>query len=135
MTTILSEDVILDLMPLYLGQSASAGTRHVVEEYLAQHPEMAARLHAKLGAPEAHAELATLRRTRHALRQRSFMMAFAIACTLAPLTSVFETGEHGGSFWMMVRDIPSLAIAFWVAAVGFWVGYAIWARRARSTGL
>ena len=135
MTVVPSEDVILDLMPLYLGQSASAGTRRLVEEYLAEHPEMAARLGAKLGGPEAHAELETLRRTRNALRQRNFMQAFAIACTLAPLTFAVDMRGHESHFWMMLRDLPSLAMAFWAAAAGFWVGYGIWARRLRSTGL
>ena len=32
----LTEDVILDLMPLYLGNAASAQTRKLVEQYLVE---------------------------------------------------------------------------------------------------
>ena len=37
-----TKDVILDLLPLYSADEASADTRALVEEYLAAHPELAA---------------------------------------------------------------------------------------------
>jgi hypothetical protein len=131
----LSDDVILDLMPLYLGQSASADTRRVVEAYLAMHPELASRLGERCATEGADGELETLRRTRHAIRMRNWQLSLAITLTLAPLSFWFESGASGSHFWMLVREVPSLAEALWVAAAGFWVGYAIWSRRTQATGL
>ena len=133
-----TEEVILDLMPLYLGDAASASTRKLVEQYLAEHPAMAAQAARKaheVGRDSMRNELSALRRTRHAIRQRDFNLAFAIACTAAPFSFWYD-GVHGGSRgWLMLRDLPSLGMAFWAAAVGFWIGYAIWQRRTRATGL
>ena len=134
----LTQDVILDLMPLYLGNSASAETRRLIEQYLVEHPAMAAqaaRNAPEVGRESVSSELSALRRTRSAIRQRDFNLAFAIACTAAPFTFWYD-GVHGGSRgWWMVRDLPSLGLAFWAAAAGFWIGYAIWQRRTRATGL
>lgn len=131
----LAEDVILDLMPLYLANSASAQTRTLVEQYLVDHPQAAAHAAHQQGRESMRAELSVLRRTRSALRQRDYCLAFAIACTAAPF-SFWSDGVHGGARgWLMLRDLPSLGMAFWVAAIGFWVGYAIWQRRTRATGL
>jgi len=134
----LTEDVILDLMPLYLGNAASAQTRRLVEQYLVEHPATAAQAALKAnqeGRESMRDELSALRRTRNALRQRDFNMAFAIACTAAPFTFWYD-GVHGGSRgWLMMRDLPSLGLAFWAAAAGFWIGFAIWQRRTRATGL
>lgn len=134
----LPEEVILDLMPLYLGKSASAQTRKLVEQYLVNHPQIAAqatRQAHQQGRESMDGELSALRRTRIALRQRDFNLAFAIACTAAPF-SFWHNGVHGGSRgWLMFRDLPSLGMAFWVAAFGFWIGYAIWESRTRATGL
>ena len=41
MTTKITRDVILDLLPLYLAEEASADTRALVEEYLKTDPELA----------------------------------------------------------------------------------------------
>jgi anti-sigma factor RsiW len=131
----LTEAVVLDLLPLYLGQSASEDTRRLVEAYLAANPALATRFASQPATASSRAEQQTLRRARAALRQRSFNLAFAIACTLAPLTFWVEDGPGGVHSWMMVRNLPSLACAFWVMAAGFWIGYAIWARRTRATGL
>jgi anti-sigma factor RsiW len=133
----LSEDVILDLMPLYLGQSASAETRRLVEGYLVAHPELAARFArpSERVAAVVQDEVATLRRTRAALRQRDVQLAFAIACTVAPLTFWVDGGAGGTHVWMLLREVPSLAMAFWAMAAGFWVGFAVWSKRTRATGL
>lgn len=138
METQISEDVILDLMPLYLAQSASDDTRTVVEQFLANHPELAAKAGRSMkngdGAVNRN-EVSVLRRTRSALRQRDFNLAFAIACSVAPFTFWYGGAETHHRVWMMMRDLPSLGLAFGVAAVGFWFGYAIWERRTRATGL
>ncbi len=133
----LSEDVILDLMPLYLGQSASAATRRLVEEYLAAHPEVAARFARQSAGTGggAQEEVAILRQTRAALRQRDVQLAFAIACTIAPLTFWMDRGASGTHVWMLLREVPSLAAMLWVMAAGFWVGFAVWSKRTRATGL
>jgi anti-sigma factor RsiW len=141
----ISRNVIQDLIPLYLADEASPDTRVLVEDFLAADPELAAevaRLNASspiqtltggnvMSLPQDH-EAQTLARTRSELTQRSWNLGLAIAFTTFPCSFIFA---HGHIQWMLVRDIPSLAMASWAAAAGFWVGFAIHRRRLRATGL
>ncbi|MGA7291166.1 MAG: hypothetical protein WBW53_02755 [Terriglobales bacterium] len=141
----ISRNVIQDLIPIYLADEASLDTRAVVEEFLAADPELAAeveRLQSNsprqtftggkvMSLPQDH-ETQTLMRTRSELAQRSWNLGLAIAFTVFPFSFIFA---HGHIEWMLVRDIPSLAMASWAAAAGFWVGFAIHRRRLRATGL
>jgi len=131
------QEVVLDLMPLYLGQSVSGETRRLVEGYLAEHPEVAARFARQTAEPGASVreELAALRRTRATLRQRDVQLAFAIACTVAPFTFWVDRGASGTHVWFLLRDLPSLGMMLWVMAAGFWVGFGVWTNRTRATGL
>ena len=131
----ISNDVAMDLMSLYMSQSASADTRKILEAYLAVHPEQAINFARQSAGAPIVAELNALSRTRRALQQRNMNLAFAIACTVAPFTFWFDGGHGGFPSWMMLRDLPSLACAFWAAAVGFWFGYWHWAKRTRATGI
>jgi len=131
----LSEDVVLDLMPLYLGQSVSGETRRLVEGYLAVHPEFAARFARQSAGADSRFEVEALRRTRAALRQRDVQLAFAIACTVAPFTFWVDGRASGTHVWFLLRELPSLAMMLWVMAAGFWAGFGVWTRRTRATGL
>ncbi|MFZ3339464.1 MAG: hypothetical protein WA609_08795 [Terriglobales bacterium] len=141
----ISRNVIQDLIPLYLADEASPDTRAVVEEFLAADPELTAevaRLKSSspsqtltggnvMSLPLDH-EVQTLARTRSELAQRSWNLGLAIAFTVFPCSFIFA---HGHVEWMLMRDIPSLAMASWAAAAGFWVGFVIHQRRLRASGL
>jgi hypothetical protein len=131
----INNEVAMDLMALYMSQSASPDTRKIVEAYLEAHPELAVKFARQTAEAPVVAEVSTLAKVRRALQQRNMNLAFAIACTLAPFTTWFEDGRSGFHSWMMLRDLPSLGCAFWAAAVGFWFGYWHWAKRTRATGL
>ena len=132
-----ADDVIIDLATLYFAGEASAASRALVERYFAQHPELAAALRASQGAAaglgalpaaDTNSSHATLLRLRRLLRLRSSLMGVAIFCSLAPLS--FTVGMERN--WSMLRDAPASALAYGVAAVIAWVGYAIVARKTRT---
>jgi anti-sigma factor RsiW len=131
----INNEVAMDLMVLYMSQSASPDTRKIVEAYLEVHPEVAVRFAKQTADAPVVGEFSALAKVRRALKLRNMNLAFAIACTLAPFTFWFDEGPSGIHSWMMVRDLPSLGCAFWAAAVGFWFGYWHWTKRTRATGL
>jgi anti-sigma factor RsiW len=140
-----SRNVIIDLLPLYLADEASAETRALVERHLQTDPVLArlAReqqssdgLRARLQKDEgpglpADLETRTLDRTKSQLRRRSWLMALAILCSLAPLS--FFSGD--GITWMMLRDAPRSSLCYWMAAAVLWTAFFLTNRRLRSTGL
>jgi len=81
--------------------------------------------------PQDH-DAQTLARTRSTIAQRSWMIGLAIAFTIFPMSFVFDKGHVQ---WMLLRESPSLAMASWAAALGFWVGFVIHNQRLRSSGL
>ena len=134
-----TRDVIHDLLPVYLAGEASADTRALVEEYLRAHPEVAADGRAEVErsvqllsasavslAPDH--EKSTLERIRRFNRNRTYLLALAIACTLVPLSFAFVDGHVN---WIMLRDQPRAAVYFWIAALGGWTGYYLMGRRLR----
>lgn len=141
----ITRNVIQDLLPLYLAGEVCPETRALVEEFLARDATLAAEVERmKSGSlkqiltggthmtlPQDH-DTQTLARTRSTIAQRSWMLGLAIAFTVFPMSFVFE---HGHIQWMMARDTPSMAMASWAAALGFWVGFVVHNRRLRSSGL
>jgi anti-sigma factor RsiW len=141
----ISRNVIQDLIPLYLADEACPDTRALVEEFIATDAEVAAEVTRLksispnqiptggtiMSLPQDH-ETQTLARTRSEISHRSWNLGLAIAFTTFPCSFIVA---HGQIQWMLIRDIPSLAMASWAAAIGFWVGFAIHNRRLRSSGL
>jgi hypothetical protein len=84
-----------------------------------------------MSLPQDH-ETQTLARTRSELAHRSWNLGLAIAFTMFPFSFIFANGHMQ---WMLIRDVPSAAMASWAAAAGFWVGFAIHNRRLRASGL
>lgn len=131
-----NHEVITDLLPLYLAGEASAGTRALVEEYLRQHPEFAAKAReraeqsvAALGwsgaALPADHEKTAFERTRRYNRRRSWVLAFAIAFTLLPFSFAFTDSIR----WIMLRDSPRQAVMLGIAGAGCWLAYYVLGRR------
>jgi hypothetical protein len=141
----LTRNIIQDLLPLYVAGAVSAETRAAVEEFVSRDATLAAEVEqmksdslkqvltggTNMSLPQDH-ETQTLARTRSTIAQRSWNLGLAIAFTLFPLSFIFEKGHIQ---WLMLRDTPSMAMASWVAALGFWVGYIIHNRRLRTSGL
>jgi anti-sigma factor RsiW len=120
---ILTRDVVSDLWPLYLSGDLSTGTCRVVEEFLAEDPEFAARLRATPddsldvepppALPPDH-ELRTLQRVKRRLWGYPMLLQLAI---------VFSAGAFGRIVSDTSWDVSprnfiitaSIAAAFWVA--------------------
>lgn len=122
-----TRDVIKDLLPLYQEGEVSPDTRRLVEEYLATDAELREQVAASACGPErlrVRAEmdqaLATLERTKRALRRQKWLQFFALLFTLVPLTSY---GTGGQLKFMVLRDAPWSLIPLWGGAAIFWAFY------------
>ena len=135
----ITREVVMDLVPAYLAGEASADTRALVEEFAKQDAEFARTLEAQgrevaagtqalkqpAAAPTRDHELVTLERTRRAAGNLRWLMGIALMCTAFPLSFAFEGNRVT---FLLVRDVPVLAMACWVAALIFW-GMFVAARR------
>jgi hypothetical protein len=136
-----TRNVIQDLLPVYFAGEASPDTKQLVEDFLGGDPEFARlaqqnaqlRLERPAVQPPVHAEAEALARTKRAIRKRTWLLSFAVFCTLVPFTFAFDTSR--GVVFFMWRDSPSLAMAFQVASLGLWLGYYVRARRLQRTSL
>jgi len=140
-----TRNVIQDLLPLYLAGDVCPETRAMVDEFLSRDATLAAEVEqlksdslkqiltggSSMALPQDH-DAQTLERTRTKLQRTAWILALSIAFTLAPFSFTFE-GSH--ITWMMARNVPSMAFAYWVLAGGFWIAYFITRYRLRSTGL
>jgi len=137
-----TREVIIDLLPAYLSNEASADTRVLVEEFFEQDPEFAAlakenKIEELLGKlpvnplPKDH-ERETLIRTKNMLKWRAHWLAMAIVFTLMPLSSVFSSK---GLTWIMFRDAPYAANIFTIFAVVSWIQYFRTRHKLRSSGI
>jgi anti-sigma factor RsiW len=97
-----AREVILDLLPLYVGGEASPATRELVEEYLKGDPELAQRVRemragamSGLPAPAPRPEIGmqSLRRTRRVLAWQRWLLGFGISFTAVGLATRFDS--HG----------------------------------------
>ena len=136
-----TRDVVRDLLPAYFGGEASADTRRLVETFLAGDPALAQEAEAEYGedvalpatpAPGQTAEKEALDRTRQLLKNRTSTLVVAAIFTVLPLTFVFD--ESGVTF-LLVRDKPVVAIAWWFTAAVMWVIHFVIRRRTRVSGL
>jgi len=142
----MTREVAIDLLPAYLAGEASADSRAFVEEFARQDAEFAHILEAQRGEfadgaralrepvadlPRDH-ELRTLVRARRMAERLRWLMAVALMFTAFPFSFVFEGNRM---IFLLVRDAPSLALASWVAAVGFWIAFLTTQRRLGVSGL
>lgn len=129
----IDKDIIIDLLPLYFSQEASAATTTVVEAYFAEHPEFAAAMRKAQhqppqisGTPKPDSGAVAMTRLRRLLRWRAGLQAVAIGCSLAPFSFIFADGRLS---WMMLRDAPGSALAYGLAGVGAWLAFIVFNRR------
>ncbi|OYU45680.1 MAG: hypothetical protein CFE44_06230 [Burkholderiales bacterium PBB4] len=122
-----SENIIIDLLPAYFAQEASADTCALVDAYFAEHPAFAATMRASqntatphIGSPQPGSDVQAFRRVQSLLRWRSSILAAAIFCSLAPFSFVFQDGTLT---WSMLRDAPGASLAYGAAAVVAWGAY------------
>jgi anti-sigma factor RsiW len=137
----ITNDVIADLLPLYLAGEASPGTRRLLEDYLHEHPEFAATVRAaadrsaallqgtESGAPVPDQETVTLERVRRFNHRRTLLLALAIGTLLTSLAFSFDGNRIQ---WFMLRDSPLQALLLMVAAFGCAVGYLRMGQRLRG---
>lgn len=135
----ITRDVIADLWPVYESGEASADTRALVREFLAEHPDLA-RILAETGetlipptppalAPDA--DKAALSRTQRLIRRRQWSLGLAIFFTMVPMWSASLDGGTTFLFW---RDLPVLAAVSVLVGFAFWGAYALASRRLKVKG-
>jgi anti-sigma factor RsiW len=136
-----TKDVLRDLLPAYVAGEASADTRALVEEYAASNPTFAQELAAlrvsetalpPTPPPPSTAEKLALDEARRLMAHRTWTLAAALFFTLVPLSFVVRKGELA---FLLVRDAPTIAAAWWVTAAVMWVWHLRVRRRLRVTGL
>ena len=136
-----TRDVVKDLLPVYLAGEASADTRQVVDEFLAGDPVLAGEVAAArradfslpaIPAPAQTAEKRALDATRQRLKHRTSTLTMAIFFTLAPFITKFDGSDITFVMW---RDKPAIALAWWGTAAVMWIAH-FWIRsRTRVSGL
>lgn len=129
-----TRDVVRDLLTVYLAGDASADTRALVEDYLARDPALKAEADdaaaGRLSLPPIPpspptAELKALAKTRELIKTRTSTLVTAVLFTALPFTFTFSGGRVT---FVLFRDEPVIAAAWWVTAAVLW-GWHIWIRR------
>ena len=136
-----TREVVKDLLTVYLAGEASTDTRQLVEEYLKSDPELARDVEAARaghqGLPAApalvpSAEKQALDATRQLLKARTATLVIAVLCTLLPFSFVFEGSRVT---FVLFRDAPVIALAWWATAAVMWAWHISIRRRLRVSGL
>lgn len=135
----ITQNVILDLLPLYEAGEVSDDTRALVAEFLAQHPDFvrsgrSADAMLKTAAPARPEQegKAALARTQALLSRRHWSFGVALACTLAMFSFSFEGSRLT---WFMWRDARPVALVLMGFAIGSWIGYIRANRQLRVAGM
>lgn len=135
-----TQDVILDLLPLYLAGEASPATRELVEGYLKDHPDLAERVRkaseqAFRSLPPAKLppdlEMRSLRRTMHLLTWRNWLFTIAMWLTGISLMTVISF-DHGVHIRFFFQDYPRQLTVCGALAVQAWIYYWIVRYRLRT---
>jgi hypothetical protein len=137
-----TREVVLDLLPLYLSGEASADSRALIVEFLAQDPELAERIRAApqglLGdapppALPADLEVRSLRRARRLINLQKWLFGPAIALSALSLAIVVKSDHgHVQAVHLLISDHPWPVGAAAVLAAGCWIAYYRLRRRLRS---
>jgi len=137
-----TREVVIDLLPIYFADEASADTKALVEDYFRQDPDFeriarsattpldTLRAVAPVAA-SAEKEKRYLQSVLLGLRRRTWLFGVSLFLTLAPLSFNFSN-DHIVS--IMLRDAPWHAAFFWSQAAVLWLIYFAHLRR-RTAGL
>jgi hypothetical protein len=126
MTMKISRDVVSDLWPVYEAGEASADTKALVEEFLAQDPAFAAALRGGMTLPKMEArmpgttETHALKRTRDLVQGRGWLRGvrlFALAMTAVACGRLVEDTRF--------TELPARAIASGIVALVAWIVYVV----------
>jgi len=137
------EELILDLLPLYMAGETSPATKAFVEQVLARDPGLAKKVRAiwdkelagGLGPiPPPELELQALRKTRRILGFEKWIFGLAIAFTATAFAVVIPMeGDRIGSVHFAIQDHPvPLGISAGLGLL-FWLAYFIFRRKLRTT--
>ena len=136
-----TRDVVKDLLTVYLAGEATPDTRALVEDYLRTDAALAREVEAARGGtlglpappPSAPAaEKQALDATRQLLKARTSTLVVAAVFTLLPLAFVFEESRL---IFVVLRDAPVIALAWWATAAVMWICHVVVRRRLRVSGL
>lgn len=137
----LSDEVLNDLLTLYLAGEASPATRRLIENHAREHPAFRSRLEAAAAVsldaiahdgPSGDLELLTLRKARQFLFLRAIFWAGGVLFTLLPF--LFTFGDGGVRFLVLGRH-PGLVWSFWSLAAACWTASFVMQRQVRQSGL
>ena len=138
-----TQEVIVDLLPVYLSGEASPATRTLVEEFLKQDAEFAQRVRlqwaesfAKLApsAPPPDLELRSLRRTHHLLALQKWLFAIGIGFLATSFSFRFSSvGGHIEGPHFLLLDDPLAFVSCVTPGLACWIAYFIIRRRLRAT--
>ncbi|MCK5034182.1 MAG: hypothetical protein KAS18_11125 [Calditrichia bacterium] len=134
----LTNDVIIDLLPLYFSSEASEDTKTLVNTYFEQNPEFAEE--AKKSSEQIitndipitltkEDEMKTLNKTKKFIRLRSWLLGFAIFFTLAPASVAHIDGR---TYWFAF-EAPLTALGYALIGAIFWLSYFITRHKLRTT--
>jgi anti-sigma factor RsiW len=156
-----TDDVLNDLLTLYLAGEASADTRALIEERARREPAFAAKMHAArevdraaaqaieqpgLATPPSDGELRALKQTRQAIFLRTLFFAGGLVFTLLPLAFLrgvrvllgvlpdFQADADSAEF-LIDGTYSGLVWAFWSIAAACWVACWVMNREVRKAGL
>jgi len=136
-----TNDVILDLLPLYLAGEASPGTRALVDRYLREHPEIAERVRqasqdpfAALppASPPPDLELRSLRRTMRLMKWQHRLFALAAWLTGISLIAVVSLQHGHPHIHFLMADYPAQLGACAQLGIVSWIYYFIVRYRLRT---
>ena len=137
----LHDDVMSDLLTVYLADDVSAETKTLVETHAAENSVFAERLAAAralslhaaaVPGPPEDAELKSLKHTRQVLFLRTMFLAWAVLFMLLPLLFTFDNGSVQFVIW---GRYPALVSSFWSLAAASWVAWYVMRRQVRQSGL
>jgi len=136
MNTTIDRNIILDLLPAYVGGEASKETCALVEEFAKHDPQIARLLSAgslaELGGAnlpqKSTVEMDALKRVKRRVSKQSWHFGFAIFFSL--LTVTYQIGDQGVRWtW---SEYPWVAVLCGAVALFFWLAYAESRKRVRS---
>ncbi len=135
-----TRDVVRDLLPVYLAGEASLDTRKIVEEYAAHDPVIQAEIDGANAPPISFpataaaptSEKAALDRTRALMKTRTSTLVVAVLFSVLPFSFAFSGWRIT---FLVCRDAPVVAAAWWATAAAMWIWHARVRRRLSVAGL